>query len=232
MAFESYLRHFQDKVDEVEGSAFLIWKRFNRLGLPGDILDIELEGYFIPSPEPDTGFKLLDIAQLILDADMRRESHNKKIFRNLDSTHVALIQLGKYQTLERITEEQTQKRNRIYDVLIGTDVILDFQNAISGLLPYNPKEVIYVAKDFGKFTDHVLSRVDDVRAIDTFFEPARAAKIPDYVSHEQKVKENAEKPVEIPEISPPKEIQIDYCDILKLTREAIKKIDEMLLSRI
>jgi len=79
---DSYITHFQNKEDRIEGAAYLIYRRFERLGLPNDVLDIKLSHGFLGSPS-ESESEQVDRSVLF----------REQIFRNFTNDDMALIQL-------------------------------------------------------------------------------------------------------------------------------------------
>jgi hypothetical protein len=149
-----YLRHFQDKEDQIEGGAYLLWRRFQRLGLPNDVFSIQLTPGFLYSDSDETEPEL-----------DRSDMTEEPIFRNFTNEEIALIQLGKVVSLkEGGLGNQEELYQRLRDYFLGSGLVVDYYNALSENSDYDPQEVAWVALEHGNFVN-VLDRIDDVNFI-------------------------------------------------------------------
>jgi len=218
---EQYLRHFQDEEDEIEGSAYLVWRRFHRLGLPNDVLSIKLSEGFLPCADDE------DANPRTSEDDGIGVLEKKLVFRNFNNDEMALIQLGRAVSLLAggLSKAQYEHYKLLRNYFLGCSVVTDYYQALTGHKDYDPKEIASVASEHGNFTKGLLSRFDDVDFCTTLLSPPGAlVSDASYQSPKEKKPKREEK---IPRPIGHK----SYEQILDLTKNTIAKIDEMLLSK-
>ena len=136
-----YLIHFQTEEDKIESAAYMVYRRFQRLGLRTNPLGIKLAPGFLDDSS-DEGDSTLD----------RAASHSEPIFRNFTSDEITLIQLGKLVPLKEggLTEPYQYSYQSLRDKFLGAPLLLDYYDSLTGSA-YDPTEVIWVAKEYGNF---------------------------------------------------------------------------------
>lgn len=133
MAEQSYKEKFQKDEDRVEANSYLIWRRFDRLGLNVAVLSLNF-----PLADPIGGSK----------------PYKKIVYREFSGQEFGVIQLGRIVSLKEggLTPEHDERYRVLRDFLLGRLIILDYIDARNNHGIFTPDDILRTAVKQGRFS--------------------------------------------------------------------------------